>query len=305
MTFMHVDLNLLAALDALLDEGTVSGAARRLHVTQPAMSRTLARIREATGDPILVRAGRAMVPSARAREVRAEVRRLVRQGQALLAPQRAFDPARLARTFTLQMHDALVAHVGAALVARVRREAPQVALRFLAEGAGDADDLRPGRVDLDVGSPKPRSPALREEALGHDVLVVALRAARARKKLTAPRFAALRHVIVSRRGRLRDPVDDQLEALGLRRTVVAAAPTSAAALQLARACDLAVVVAARACAPTAKALGLVVRPLPFSCAPVPLVQSWHAHLDDDAGHAWLRGLTRAIVEATLREATKA
>src|SRR5690242_9139367 len=109
---MQLDLNLLAALDALLEEGSVAGAADRMHVTSPAMSRTLGRIRKATKDQILVRTGRTMTPTPYALAVRAEVHRLVQQAHAVLAPASALDLGTLGRTFTLQWHDAVTSAVG-------------------------------------------------------------------------------------------------------------------------------------------------------------------------------------------------
>lgn len=306
ITQTHVDLNLLAALDALLDERSVSGAAARLHLSQPAMSRTLARIRDTTGDPILIRAGRTMVPSPRAMAVRNEVSALVRRARSLLLPDRELEPATLERTFTIRCHDALLPSLGTDLVCRLRQEAPNVTLRFLAESASDAVDLRAGSVDLDIGSAKPSSLQLCSEQVAEDVLAVVLRPDHpcARGKLTAEKYADALHVVVSRRGRLRDPLDDALQSMGLTRRVVASAPTSSAALHLVRGCNLIAVVASRPCSGLARSMGLVIRPLPISATPIQIVQSWHAHLDGDVAHQWLRRMTRALIEAIAAKAAK-
>src|ERR1700733_10052650 len=116
---MHVDLNLLIALDALLEENSVAAAADRLHLSPPAMSRTLARIRRATGDDILVRSGRSMVPTARALELREGTRELVRRAAAVLTPPRALDLAKLDRHFTVRGHDALLGALARPLLAQV------------------------------------------------------------------------------------------------------------------------------------------------------------------------------------------
>ena len=298
ITQTHVDLNLLTALHALLEEGSVSGAAARLHLSQPAMSRTLARIRAATGDPIFVRAGRAMVPSPRATAVRHEVEELVRRGRALLQPDREFEAATLNRIFTVRCHDALLPSLGTELMCRLLDLAPSVTVRFLAENSSDDADLRPGSVDLEIGSAKPVSASLRSEEVAQDVLALVLRDDHpcARGKLTAKKCTEALHAVVSRRGRLRDPLDDAFEAMGLRRRVVASAPTSAAALHLVKECNLVAVVAARACGGLARSMGLVIRPLPISTTPIKIVQSWHAALDADAAHQWLRRLTRTLIE---------
>lgn len=301
MCLVHVDMNLLAALDALLEERSVSGAAARLHLSQPAMSRTLGRIRSATGDPILVRAGRSMVPSPRARALRAEVSELVRRARAVLAPEGDLVPAELERTFTIRCHDALLAGLGPALIEQLCEQAPGVTVRFLGETAGDLDDPRHGRVDLDIGSARAAS-ATRHEEVARDELAVALRRdhPQARRTLTVERFAGAHHVLVSRRGRLRDRIDDALGALGLGRRVVAAAPTSAAALGFVRDTDLMTTVAARTCRPLARTLGLVLRPLPLPIAAVPIIQSWPEHVDGDRAHQWLRNLTRSLLDRLAR-----
>ena len=117
------DFNLLLTLDALLDEGSVAGAARRLSLSPSAMSRALARLRETTGDPLLVRAGRGLVPTPRALALRAQVSQLVQEAEAVLRPQQEIDPAHLVRTFRLRSSDGFVESVGAALLARLAAEA--------------------------------------------------------------------------------------------------------------------------------------------------------------------------------------
>ncbi|WP_437611195.1 LysR family transcriptional regulator [Sorangium sp. So ce834] len=299
---MHVDMNLLTALDALLEERSVSAAAARLHLSQPAMSRTLGRIRDATGDPILVRTGRTMTLTPRALALRQEVHALVQRAHAVFAPERALDLEKLDRTFTVRFHDALTTALGARLVLAVQEQAPHVRLRFLGEPAGDTDELRHGRVDLEIGATEPALPEIRGELIGQDRLVVAVRRGHplARGRLTARRYAQALHVTVSRRGRLRDPIDDALESQGLRRRVVAAAPTTAAAAHFARESDLVVALPARVCGPTQRALDLSALPLPLDVPELRIVQLWHQRFESDKAHAWLRGHTREIVQAICR-----
>ena len=125
------DLNLLVALDVLLAEGSVARAAKRLQLSSSAMSRTLARLRETTGDPLLVRAGRRLVPTPRALELRARVGQLVHDAQALLRPAEEIDLERLVRTFTLRTSEGFVETFGPSLIARVGHDAPHVRLRFM------------------------------------------------------------------------------------------------------------------------------------------------------------------------------
>lgn len=166
MTLVQLDLNLLAALDALLEEGSVAGAAARLHVTAPAMSRSLGRIRRTTGDQILVRTGRTMTPTPYALAVREQVHELLQQVQGVLAPSRELDLTTLERTFTLRWHDSLVALSGPALLAAVRERAPGVRLRFVAEASVDTPELRRGEVDLEANANHPGARDVRAEQVG-------------------------------------------------------------------------------------------------------------------------------------------
>jgi DNA-binding transcriptional LysR family regulator len=294
---VQLDLNLLTALDALLEEGSVTGAAARLHLSVPAMSRTLGRIRRATGDPVLVRTGRTMAPTPYALAVRDEVHAVLDQARAVLSPRREVDPATLERTFTLQVHDAIATAVGPALIGAVAAEAPGVRLRFLAETSADTDDLRHGRVDLEIGAGTRPAPEFRTEVLGADTLVVVGRADHP-VLVTPPTlagYAAARHLTVSRRGRLQDPVDDALAGRGLTRQVVVSAPTTATALAIVAAGDLLLVAPERACRAALDALGLRTRPLPLELPAVPVTCSWHQRHEADPAHGWLRGHVRAAL----------
>ncbi|MGY0235761.1 LysR family transcriptional regulator [Longispora urticae] len=297
---MHLDLNLLIALDALLEEESVGGAAARLHLSAPAMSRTLGRIRRALGDPVLVRAGRTMVPTPRAVALRAEVRALVRRAQAVLAPEGEPDLSTLDRTFTVQANDAVVASIGGPLLAAAYAAAPHVTLRMRAEAPADTADLREGRVDLEIGVIGEPGPEIRREFLLADRIMGVVRAGHplASGRMTPARFAAGLHLVTSRRGRLSGPIDTALAELGLTRRVLAAAPTYATSLMLLPGTDLVGSIAGRLCRPAVAALGLVTFPLPLELPALEISQAWHPRYDADGAHRWLRGLV-AQVFATL------
>src|SRR5262245_37563525 len=144
-----MDLNLLIALDALLHEGSVAGAARRMNLSAPAMSRTLSRIRHSLGDPILVRAGRNLVPTPRALEIQGRVRSLIENAQTLMRPEVSADVSALDRSFTVRASDYVAGIFGARLIALMAKAAPKVTLRFANEGKEDVDALREGHIDLD------------------------------------------------------------------------------------------------------------------------------------------------------------
>lgn len=291
---MHLDLNLLTALDALLEENSVAGAAERLALSAPAMSRTLGRIRRVTGDQILVRTGRTMVPTPYALAIRGEVHDLVQRARGVLEPERELDLAGLNRVFSVRGHDAVTTAIGPCLLDAVRAQAPGVAIRLLAEASSDTNELRQGRVDLEIGSAEPELPEISHLTIGRDRLVAAVAPDHpcADGELTVRRFARADHAIVSRRGRLRDPIDASLADLGLRRRVVASVPTSTAALYLAAQSELMVAVPERMCEPTLRILGLRTRTVPFDLPPVPIVLAWHQRYDNDRAHAWLRGRIR-------------
>ncbi|MFG2999790.1 LysR family transcriptional regulator [Streptomyces sp. NPDC048340] len=296
---MQLDLNLLTALDALLEEGSVAGAAARLHVTAPAMSRSLGRIRKATGDQILVRTGRSMVPTTRALAMRAQVHALVQQAHQLLSTQQELDLAALDRVFTVRWHDALTAACGTALTTAVRQQAPGARLRLSAEPGTDDAELRRGEVDLESSSDAPTLPDIRHRLVGRDQLVVAVRPGHplTDSPLSIERYTAAEHLTVSRRGRLRDQIDDALTTRGLERRVAAAGPTAAFALQLALDTDLVVTLPEAVTRTARNRLGLVSLPLPLQLPDVPLYLLWHQRYDDDRAHTWLRDLAAETVQA--------
>ncbi|MHC3468275.1 LysR family transcriptional regulator [Streptomyces sp. 7R007] len=293
----NLDLNLLVALDVLLEEQSVGAAARRLHLSEPAMSRTLGRIRKALGDPVLVRAGRQMVPTPHALAVRAEVSAVVERARALFAPGPDADLRTVRRTLTILGHDAIAAACGAALFARAAAEAPGIRLRFLAESHVDAPFLREGTADLEVGVVDTSAPEVRVESLHEDRMLGVVRAGHPllEGELTAERFAAeADHLIVSRRGKLHGPVDTALAELGLRRRVVGAVGTFPASLFVVRDTDLVGLISSWAL-PLAAALDLVAFDVPLPLPPLSLGLAWHPRHDADPAHAWLRRTVRELL----------
>ena len=302
-----IDLNLLTALDALLAEGSVVGAARRLCLSASAMSRTLARLRAATGDPLLVRAGRGMVPTPHATDLRNRVHELSQDARAVLRPVvDGLDLAQLKRSFTIRSNDGFVEVFAAPLVAAVTAVAPNVLLHFAPKPDKDVRALREGLVDLEIGVLGKSGPEVRLQTLFRDHFICAVREAHpllGRGKITAERYAACGHVVASRRGHASGPVDEALAALGLTRTVVAVVPSFRAALSVASVSDLVALVTNSFFNATqghqAKSGPVVVRsfPLPVRTEAITVSQMWHPRVDADPAHRWLRGL----VMATCRE----
>jgi DNA-binding transcriptional LysR family regulator len=296
---MHsIDLNLLLALDALLGEGSVLGAARRMNLSPPAMSRTLGRIRRALGDEILVRAGRRMVPTPRALELKGRVHSLVDDARLVMRAEGHADPATLARGFTVRASDYVAGVFGASLQAIVAREAPQVTLRFADQGKEDVAALREGRIDLDIGVLGGIGPEIRKQTLLHDRFVAVVRRGHPLLKgaVTARRFATAMHVSASRRGLSHGPIDDALAALGLSRPVRLVVPGFHAAMFTAAGSDI-VAAVPLAVAASAVRFGLKIRyfDLPVPTPPIAIAQAWHPRFDKDAGHRWLRQAVRTAL----------
>ena len=289
------DLNLLITLDVLLAEGSVAAAARRLRLSPSAMSRALARLRETTGDPLLVRAGRGLVPTPRALALREGVGQLVQDAIAVLRPARKLNLKRLVRTFTLRSSEGFVENFGAQLIARSGAQAPGVRLCFLPKPDKESSSLRDGSVDLETGVVgKAMGPELRTQALFRDRWVVAVRAGHpwSKGEMTPARYASGRHIGISRRGVEHGPIDDALAPLGLTRDIATLVGGFSTALALARATDLVASVPERHT--TSQRLGMHSLALPVVMPEFSVALFWHPRLDADPAHRWLRGLVREV-----------
>jgi DNA-binding transcriptional LysR family regulator len=292
------DLNLLFTLDALLDEGSVARAAHRLRLSPSAMSRALGRLRTVTGDPLLVRAGRGLVPTPRALELRSCVARLVQEAEAMLRPAALLDASRLDRIFTLRSSEGFVENFGAALIARVAREAPAVQLRFQAKAERESGPLRDGTVDLETGVVGDSiSPEVRTQALFRDRFVGVVRADHpmTHGAVTAERYAEGQHVCVSRRGIEEQPIDDALKRIGLERRIVTMVGGFSTAVALARASDLIASVPERHTG--SLRAGMFSFPLPVVTPEFTVALLWHPRLDADPAHRWLRSCVREVCAA--------
>jgi DNA-binding transcriptional LysR family regulator len=299
-----MDMNILAALDALLVEGSVTGAARRLGLSASAMSRTLARLRVATGDPLLVRAGRGLVPTPRAVELRTPVHQLARDVRAVLSPHAGdLDLATLERTFTLRAGEGFVELFAAPLVSAMLAIAPRVRLRFAPKPDKDALPLRDGEVDLEIGVLGASAPEVRTRFLFRDAFIGVVRIGHPllKGRMTPARYAACRHVVASRKGTFKGPVDDALEALGLRREIVAVVTGFPHAMRIARDTDLvALVPCSGFSGPTrvGSALqGVVGFDLPVRTPSIAVSAMWHPRMDADPAHKWLRDSVLAVCQA--------
>jgi len=289
------DLNLLVTLDVLLAEESVARAARRLRLSPSAMSRALARLREVTGDPLLVRAGRRLVPTPRASALRERVHDLVQQAEAVLRPEENLDLGKLVRAFTLRTSDGFVETFGPRLIARVTVEAPGVRLNFLQKPDKDSTPLRDGRVDLETGVVEAAmGPEVRVQALFRDRLVGAARLdhSLSRGSITSDRYFEASHVIVSRSGFEEDAVDAPFLPAYLNRNIASVVSGFGAALSLARSSDL--VATVPALHTSSLRTGMFSFELPTPSAPFTVSMLWHPRLEADPAHQWLRACLREV-----------
>ncbi|MGA7974273.1 MAG: LysR family transcriptional regulator [Pseudolabrys sp.] len=300
-----VDLNLLVALDALLAEGSVTGAARRLGLSSSAMSRTLARLRAATGDPLLVRAGRGLVATPRAAELRDRVHDLTRDVQAVLRPHvTQVDAGALAQTFTIRASEAFLEMLSGPVVAALTRAAPRIRLRFAPRPDKDARPLREGLVDLEVGVIGTAAPEIRTQFLFRDKLIGVARVGH--PLLTAAvspeSYAACDHIVASKDTDAIEPIDAALEKLGLKRTIRVVVPGFPDAMRIVRQSDL-VALVPRSCLgnsltadPTVTS-GLATFQLPVSTPEFNVSATWHPRMDADPAHRWLRDTVMSVCRA--------
>lgn len=293
------DLNLLITLEAVLAEGSVARAAQRLGLSPSAMSRALARLRETTGDPLLVRAGRGLVPTPRAMELRDQVSQLVQDAKMVLRPAEKINLKQLVRTFTIRTREGFVENFGSDLIARVSEEAPNVQLCFIQKPNKESTSLREATVDLETGVVgKTTSPEVRTQALFRDRFIGVVRMGHmlSKSEITPSSYARGQHICVSRRGLDKGPIDEALKPFGIERKIVAIVGGFSTALALVRNSDLITSVPERQTENLR--VGLYSFPLPLPTPEFTLSLLWHPRMDADPAHRWFRSLVLKICTVT-------
>lgn len=290
------DLNLLIAFDVLLEEGSAVGAARRLNISTPAMSRTLARIRDAFGDPILVRSGRGLAPTPHALALREQVRGLVEQAHLVFTTGREIDLTRLERTFNLRANDVFVGAFSGRLRELLDQHAPRTVLRFVAESDVDDRAMEEGRIDLYISGNRDFSPDTKIQHLFRTHFVGLAREDHPifEAPIDAARFAAYDHISVSRRGRASGPIDEALAQQGMTRRVTLVTANFHSAIFALPASNLVLPLMPTSMLDNVRRLGLRLREfaLPVALEAVDIVQAWHPRLDHDHAHRWLRRMLK-------------
>lgn len=299
-----IDLNLLVALEVLLSERNVTQAARRCGVTQSSMSHSLARLRELLGDPVLVRSGRAMLPTPRAAAMLAPLQRTLAELGRLLATDVAFDPARSERVFSLVCPDLLAAFLPG-LLGHVHADAPRVRLDLHALERGDvARPLLDGAHDLAMGPPA-RSPVsgLMQTELGRVRWAVFGRPdhpALQGKRLSLRAWLAWPHVVIGTGSPGLGYVGEALARAGLERRVGLSVPVFLLAPLVAAQTDMLFTAPLELLEPIAARLGVVHRRPPIDLPRVPVLLYWAERMQHDPGHRWLRERVAALMRERLQ-----
>jgi DNA-binding transcriptional LysR family regulator len=304
MDTKRLDLNLLITLEALLAERNVTKAAARLHLSQPAVSAQLNRLRDLFDDPLLVPAHRGMTPTAKALELLGPLRQSLDQLRSTLQTHRDFSPARARLTITVACSDYIQTAVVMPLVLALRQRAPgvRVAVRHL-NPAQLEQQLAGGEVDLAIATPDPGQSHLRTHHLFDETYVLIGRRNHPRLKtgLTVEEYVQLEHVIVSRSGGgFTTPVDDALAALGHRRKVVMSASSFLFLPQIVSISDLVALVPRRLLRNEPYRLTTI--GIPWLSEQFAVALIWHERNHGHAGQRWIRDL---IVELTAGPAYRA
>ncbi|MBX3271677.1 MAG: LysR family transcriptional regulator [Sandaracinaceae bacterium] len=291
----RINLNLLPALEALLETRSVTAAARRTHVSQSAMSHSLARLREVLGDPLLTPSGRDLVLTPRAARLAASLPGALDQLTAALSPGEPFEPATTRRTFRLATLDYFEVAVLEDLMAYLRAHAPYASVWIDRLSPATLPALLAGEVDLAlVGEGLlPRLPALSRQELYRDPFAVMMRPehpAAKKRKLSLATYLASPHVVVTVEGRADGAVDRALEAVGAKREVTLRLPHFATAPLAVLGSD-ALCTIASSIAERARALyGLATRTPPLELPSPAILAVWARRGADDEGARWFRSL---------------
>jgi DNA-binding transcriptional LysR family regulator len=297
------DFGILVALDALLQEASVTKAARRVGLSTPAMSHALARIRARLGDAILVRSGRGMRLTPRAESLRERVHDVVVAARAALAPERPFVARELTRTFVVHASDYVLTILGPEVDRRLREAAPHLQLRFVPNSADDAAMLRDEGSDLAVGIYGALPQEMRSRQLLTDRFVCVVRRAHPvlTERFTLKRFVELPHIQIAPRGKPGGYIDDVLRERGVARNVARAVPYFTVALQLAAQTDYLLTVSERIARRYQRALALEVLEAPLKLRPYALSLVWHPRYEGDPGHKFLRDVFHHAARDVARE----
>jgi len=288
----QVDLNLLSALKALIDEESVTLAAQKLHLSPSAMSRTLGRVQDAFGDKVLVRAGRRMVLTAKAESLREPLDHLLRDVDALI--HGSLQTADTERIFNITTNDGFINSFAALIILEANKQWPHLKIRFSPKHEKDVAALRSGDIDLEIGVLGGTGPEVIVKKLFDDRMVGIFRKGHplSKRRITVDAYTSFPHISVSRKGLFHGPIDDELRRRGSSRSVIAVVPNINSALELVKASDWIAHVPEKHTVQSRKSL--VTFKLPIPTPPLAISMMWHPRLDRDALHTSLRNLISRV-----------
>ncbi|WP_430391236.1 LysR family transcriptional regulator [Dyella sp. 20L07] len=295
----RIDLNLFRVLDAIYTHGGVSAAARVLHLTQPAVTHALGRLRDQLGDPLFVRQGNRLLPTDKVRAMMPAVQSHLKGLLASTRAQPQFDAAQLQMEFVIGFRDILESIVLPGLMARIGHEAPGVRVVSRRVAADETErELVAGSLDLAVDRPLRAGPRISHHRLLDETLVVVMRRDHALvEPLRRADYLAAQHVTVSPLGES-SGLDLLLGQNGMFREVRMVCQHYFSACQIAAASDLLLTVPMAYANHLASLLPIAIRPLPIRLKAIPILAYWHASKDDDQAHRWFRErLVKSIAEA--------
>jgi DNA-binding transcriptional LysR family regulator len=291
------DLNLLIVFEVLMTERSVSRAADRLGRTQSAVSHSLSRLRSQLGDPLLIKGGVRMQPTAVALDLIEQTRPMLRGIQRVLSPRHVFDPANSRRVFRVAAPDFMLT-VFAHLLSRLRSEAPGVSAEWTAPREPTLLDVAEGQIDVAIVPAELRLP---EGVAGESLGALGWRCYGRKKH---PAFARWNlqtwtrwpHLVVRIGDSLTSPVNVAASAAGLDRTIAGWVPHFSAIAPVLANSDLLATLPVIAMVETMHAFDLESREVPFPIAPLPHVMVWSTTRSRDPAMNWLRDRLRPIVK---------
>lgn len=295
----RLDLNLLFALDALLEEKSVTKAAVAIGISQPAASRALGRLRAMFADPLLVDGPGGYVLSVRAEELRPTLRTILLSVERMLAAN-SFNPATAQGRVRLLMQDLEAATIGPHLLAHLAQQSPHLDLEIIAPGGSGMDALEHGRADAMVALIDNAPAGIRRRALYNERLVTLMRVGHPAlaEELTLERFLALEHIVVSVTGVGPAPVDEALGRMGRARRVKLRVPNFFAAVEIAARSDLVMTLPVSLARAAANMGRFVSSPPPLKLGSFTMSLAWHARHQDAPMHVWLRSVIVAAASAS-------
>ncbi len=297
-----VDLNLLVALDVLLEEMHVTKSADRLGLSQPAMSRTLSRLRTVFDDPLIVRAENGYAPTSRAEELSGPLKTALSEIRGVFA-ESEFNPATAVNTFRLSTLDYSELVVLPELIGRIRTAAPRAQVEVMQRSIFSTDEIVGGTTDISIGlmpGPLPKHCMVQKLLEDDYVCVMHKDHPIAGEKLTMKNYLRFPHSIIHTGKSPGSYIDDALAQLGHARRIAKRSPHFIASLFSIGKSDLLQTVPRRLATPLLASADLVLHDLPFKLKPMVLSQIWHARNNNNRPHRWLRNQVQEAAERVMK-----